>query len=182
MPCKTSYTILPTISVHPASILKYWTALADVYPFLNDRFCDLHHPTIQDAMYYTYQHQYQQFFIFPPSASTPIPVAEFTLTNHYARSAHMHFSFNPYYTKPFSRMKEIADQAHELVFSTHIKTLIGITPKPNRHACQSVIKFGYKHLATIPNIAYYEGEPCDGFLTQRTADTRPDTDTDAKRL
>ena len=168
MPCRTHYTILPVVSIHPSAILQYWSTLADYYPFLNDRFCDLRSPTIRDAMAYSYQHQYQQFFIFPPNAHAP--AAEFTLTNHYSRSAHIHFSFNPHYTKPFSRMKEIADQALGMIFATSIKTLIGITPKPNRVACQTVIRLGYKHLATIPNIAYYEGEPCDGFLTQRTAD------------
>lgn len=48
----------------------------------------------------------------------------------------------------------LADEFHKIVFSTGLKTLIGITPKPFRHAWKFALDVGFKKIMELPEACY----------------------------
>lgn len=162
-------SITPAKLVDPLLVLDYWTMLSEVFPFLEYRFCNIKKPTVSDAMTHTYKNPYSTFFVMRPDKDFKFRiVGEYTLeffNTLYPRPrvALIHFSFSPYEKETV----RIVEHAHDVIFSTSIRSLIGLTPVDNKPAQVMLKRFGYKRLTVLPNAAYHYGEPVDGVLSVR---------------
>ncbi len=169
------FFIKPAKLIPPKAILKYWTTLSEVYPFLEYRFCNLKNPTIEDAMGHTYQNPFSVFFVMrniSMGAQDQALIAEYTIETFQTffpkpATALMHFSFNPFYKKD---LLEVAEYAHKTIFSSTLRSLVGLTPVTNKPAQIMLKRLGYKRLTVLPGAAYHHGEPVDGILSVRMKD------------
>ena len=170
----SDFIIKPAKLIDPAHILKYWKDLSEVYSFLEYRFCNFKEPAITDALEHTYRNPYSTFFVLPNRSDPAVPIyAEYSIETFqtlYPRpgAAMIHFSFNPYFKDDIIR---IVNYAHDVIFSTSLRSLIGLTPVTNRPAQVMLKRFGYKRLTVLPKAAYHHGEPVDGILSVRKKKT-----------
>ena len=158
------YIVMPAKELPVSTIIRYWSDLHANLPYFLDRWNDYIDPTIGDAFEHTFDNATLTFFAFRPKQDLT-PLGEFTLEPLGRGIFLTHYSSNPTVQLPLADKFEISIYFHRLVFDTQASALFGLTPRQNKKAIATALRFGYKKIDTIKNAASHRGEPTDATLT-----------------
>ena len=159
-----SYTIVPAKKLTESVWLRYWVDLNQPHQpkslttRLQERFYDI--PNVNPFTLPPTQPN-ERYGVVLKTPKRVFLAGEFSLTDYRAKTCQFHFSIHPdvptFTALHTARcvLRDIFTQFNNPDGLPAIKSLIGLTPTPNRHAIAFLKRLGFKPLGSVPYAAFY---------------------------
>jgi len=168
------YDIIPFMFTPVGHLVNYLDKLYRAN-LLRERFTDIKDPTPINVADVLKKQGDRFYFVFDKERDQI--VSEFALSDTINDVGVVHFSMSPDVKghEVLYLMREVTNEVIVHWKKQHsdepfIRAMIGLTPIPNRRACLTIQRCGFKKIAVIPYAGRYNDKVCDAMLTLKTID------------